>query len=405
MKSAHPPEQKQVNMQIEYNPLEALQNERVFGLFARMLAHRYRTDILHDYYRLPDIPLQFTWWGTPVSPAEKARRELEFLRNRNASSPEEIEDLVQEFWRRLRPQGNHLHDHLKAENSYNEIAIFASDLKLLKPIFYLFPDHPALDIADVGAGKNQLGKAILRSFDEMKEKASYLNWIDNLGGTPLKARKVSVVGTDVTDWRDDQDDNTPGLEYRLQASAEDSPLEDESRDVIVTKWSFHHMKPAQMKRQIQNLFRVLRPGGVVIVIEAFLSGLPALPDETGFADVGEPTFAQRLLEVSRRLEFADIWPEGPWKSECYQISADYLALPLDEQHALLALEDFFGHYVLNQRSHMPFPFSYMPAEELIHEFLSEGFTEQRWNFLLFGFAPIIRRGPPTARFIFQKPSL
>jgi hypothetical protein len=47
----------------------------------------------------------------------------------------------------------------------------------------------------------------------------------------------------------------------------------------------------------------------------------------------------------------------------------------------------------------------MPAEELIHEFLSEGFTEQRWNFLLFGFAPIIRRGPPTARFIFQKPSL
>jgi len=49
MKSAHPPEQKQVNMQIEYNPLEALQNERVFGLFARMLAHRYRTDILHEY--------------------------------------------------------------------------------------------------------------------------------------------------------------------------------------------------------------------------------------------------------------------------------------------------------------------------------------------------------------------
>lgn len=389
---------------VAFNPLVALQNEKLFDLFWRMLAHRYRTDILHDLYRLPDIPLECTWWGKKITPTEKAYKELDFLRKQNTSL-DHLEDVARDFWHHLRPQGNHLHDHLQTEQKYNEIAIWASDIKLIKPLFYLFPGHGPLEIADIGAGKNRLGAAIIKHFEGFKEResASYFNWLENLGG---RARAVSVSGTDVDDWRDDKEtvEGPPGLDFRLQPSATRIPLDDESRDVIVTKWSFHHMRPAQMKRQIQNLYRILRPGGVVIVIEAFLTALDRLPHEQGFPEVAEPTFAQRLLEISRRIEFADIWPEGPWKRDCYKISVDYLGLAREEQHAILSLEDFFGHYVLNQREKMPFPFSYLPAEELIEHFVSAGFVEQRWNFLLFGFAPIIRRGPPTARFLFQKPS-
>src|SRR5687767_14225650 len=210
----------------------------------------------------------------------------------------------------------------------------------------------------------------------MKDKASYFNWLEHLGGgPPSDARKVSVIGTDVSDWHDKTADGILGLKYRLQPSATRIPIEDESRDVVITKWSFHHMKPQQMARQIQNIFRILRPGGIVIVIETFLTGLKALPHEPGYQEVEEPSFAQQLLEISRRIEFADIWPDGPWKKDCCEITVEYLSLPVQEQRALLALEDFFGHYVLNQREYMPFPFSYLPAEELIQEFVHTRFRE------------------------------
>jgi hypothetical protein len=110
-----------------------------------------------------------------------------------------------------------------------------------------------------------------------------------------------------------------------------------------------------------------------------------------------------VLEVSRRFNAQNTWPDGPWKDECVGITKDYLRLPFDEQGQVLALEDYVGHYVLNRRTAMPFPFSYLPAEELINRFTSAGFVERRADFELFGQAPIIRRGPPTARFMFEKP--
>jgi SAM-dependent methyltransferase len=386
---------------IAFNPLEALRDPKLFDLFERMLAHRYRTDILHDLYGLPGISLECTWHGTKITPAAKAHKELDFFRQRMPLL-KDLENLVNEFWKQLGPQGNHLHDHLKAERKYNEIAVWASDIKLIKPLFYLFPGHGPLAIADLGAGKNRLGAAIIEHFEGFKKKgkASYYNWLDNT----VQGRRVKVDGTDVDDWHDRDTDGVRGLAFRLQPSATKTPFKDASRDVVVTKWSFHHMTPSQMEAQVKNLYKILRPGGVVIVIEAFLSGRDRLPPEDGSSE-NEPTFKQRLLEISRRIEFADIWPMGLWKHECREISEDYLALSRDQQRAILSLEDFFGHYVLNRRERMPFPFSYLPAEDLIAQFKSEGFVEERWNFLLFGFAPIIRRGPPTARFIFRKPGV
>lgn len=380
------------------NPFEVLRNDRLADLFTRMLAHRYRTDILIDYYRLPDIKNSFTYWGKPISPLEKALKEIEFIRKR---IDEDIDQICESFWENVLPQGNHLADHLAIENNYNEIALFASDLKLIKPIFYIHPEHQYLDIADIGAGRNKLGKAILDYFNNVQDKASYLNWIGNLQNAQYGSKDVTVIGTDVHDWHEFDDRYGENLIYRLQPTPSRVPIEDNSRDVVVTKWCLHHMTRGQMEKQIQNIFRILRPGGIAIIIEGFLTNLES--PKNSDSEVPNLTYKQMLTEVSRRYEFADIWPDGPWKKDCFGISRDYLDLTCEEQAQILALEDFFGHYVLNKRATMPFPYSYMPAEILIDKFLEAGFVEQPWNFILFGNAPVIRRGPFSARFIFEKP--
>jgi ubiquinone/menaquinone biosynthesis C-methylase UbiE len=394
---------------LPFNPLIALTDENLFDLFLRMLSHRYRTDILIDHYQL-DVPMRMTWWGKKISPEEKARKELEFLRDRVLNH--ELAVIVEDFWMKLRPQGDHLRDHLETEGKYNQIAVQASDLKLIKPLFYLFPHHQALDIADIGAGRNRLGHAIKKQFDDLS--VANLNWRNHLGGNPVDPKDsrqhhlgvshadpkvVRITGVDVTDWTDPAE--SPGVVYHLMPTPTQIDIEDSSQNVVITKWCFHHMTMEQMERQIENIFRILRPGGVVIVIEAFATSRKSLPTQK--PNERESTFSQQLLEVSRRIEFADIWPEGPWKEQCYKISTDYLELSFADQIKILALEDYIGHLVLNRREHMPFTFKYLPAEQIIANFVAHGFEEQRWNFLLFGHAPIIRRGPTSARFMFQKP--
>ncbi len=381
-----------------HNPLDALRDDHLARLFTQMLAHRYRTDILIDYYRLPDVPLTFTFWGKKISPQEKAEREIDFIRNRIDEDPDQV---CEAFWQEILPQGNHLADHLAAEDKYNEIAIYASDLKLIKPLFYLHPEHQYLDIADIGAGRNKLGRAILDYFHNVQDKASYLNWIANLQNAQYGSKDVTVIGTDVHDWHEKDKRYGGSLDYRLQPTPSQVPIEDNSRDVVVTKWCLHHMKRHQMENQIANIYRVLRAGGIAIVIEGFLSHRESPAHADG--DVPHLSYKQMLTEVSRRFEFADIWPDGPWKADCFSISNSYLELPCEEQAKILALEDYFGHYVLNRRNTMPFPYSYIPAELLIEKFENTGFVEQPWNFMLFGNAPVIRRGPFSARFIFEKP--
>ncbi len=380
------------------NPLEILRNDKVSNLFIRMLAHRYRTDILSDYYRLPNIPSYFTYFSKKISPLEKAQREVEFILNR---IDDDLDQVCEEFWKEMLPHGNHLADHIAVEDSYNEIALYASDLKLIKPLFYIHPEHQYLDIADIGAGRNKLGKAILDYFHNVSDKASYLNWIENLQNAQYGSKDVTVIGTDVHDWHEADEKYKDRLDYRIQPTPSQVPIEDNSRDVVVTKWCLHHMTRGQMEKQIVNIFRILRPGGVAIIIEGFLSNHKAPTDSDG--DVPHLTYRQMLTEVSRRFEFADIWPDGPWKKDCFSISNDYLDLSCEEQAEVLALEDYWGHYVLNRRESMPFSYSYMPAELLIEKFTEVGFIEQPWNFTLFGSAPVIRRGPFSARFIFEKP--
>lgn len=384
------------------NPIEVLRDNKIADLFIRMLAHRYRTDILSDYYRLPNIPSYFTYFSRRISPYDKAQREVEFILNR---IDEDLDQICEAFWSEMLPHGNHLADHISVEDKYNEIALYASDLKLIKPLFYIHPEHQYLDIADIGAGRNKLGKAILDYFHNVQDKASYLNWIANLQNAQYGSKNVTVIGTDVHDGREsDNSDNKykTQLDYRLQPTPSQIPIEDNSRDVVVTKWCLHHMTRCQMERQINNIYRILRPAGIAIIIEGFLTAHDAPINNDG--GVPHLSYKQMLTEVSRRFEFADIWPEGPWKQDCFSISSDYLDLSCEEQAKVLALEDFFGHYVLNRRESMrPFPCSYMPAENLIEKFVEAGFIEQPWNFTLFGSAPVIRRGPFSARFIFEKP--
>ena len=105
-------------MNVPWNPLRALGKPQIYDLFLKMVTHRYRTDILIDYYRLSGIPTYFTYFGKKITPLQKAQCELEFLKKRaNKNDPEEV---VEEFWDRIAPKNDHLRDHLQTEDKFNE---------------------------------------------------------------------------------------------------------------------------------------------------------------------------------------------------------------------------------------------------------------------------------------------
>lgn len=379
-----------------FNPLAALQDSTLFDLFRRMLAHRYRADILKEYYKLEKISGLFCWRGKKITPEQKAEHELKFLKSGLSGSLAERENLIQAFWDEYLPNDNDLREHIANENAYNGIAIKASDLKLVKPVFHLFRNYRVLNGGDLGCASQRLSYEIVKRLQNSSNAIGYLDW------NPVGTQKITLAGADIRDIRDKAVIKQGKLKFREMKFPTAMPFEPNSMDFIITKWSLHHMKLEEMRIQISNIFRCLRSGGIAIVIEAFKTSRRSLPPEVDHEEIGEPSFKQRLLQISRCIDYADLWPEGPWNDQCYEITEEYLKLTEERQHAILALEDYFGHYILNKRN-MPFPFSYLSAETLIKEFAKVGFREQRWNFLLFGAAPVIRRGPPTARFIFEKP--
>src|SRR5947209_8310633 len=76
-----------------------------------------------------------------------------------------------------------------------------------------------------------------------------------------RAREVMAIDVDqVETWRDE-----PGLTFRV-ADAEDLPFGDASFDVVHSKDSLHHMDSPE--RALAEYRRVLKPGGVALIVEA-----------------------------------------------------------------------------------------------------------------------------------------
>jgi len=387
------------------NILQVLKKDNVRHILTRMMSHRFRTDILSNYYKFKNITQTISYHGIPVTPNYLAELEISFLL-KYADLP--IDVVSQKFWDAMSPNdnNNHLQDHLEFEDKYSEISALVSDMVIISPVIKLFANRKHLDVVDVGSGKGNLGKMVV-AINEINQSAfkdtSDYAFINKVLHTidVLSSVQINFLNTDVYDWQDKENKlSNSKIKFEIQKNAFDIPAPNVSQDIAITKWCFHHMSKSQMLAQTKNLYRVLKPGGISVVIEGFMTKQHSLPEYVNDTSL---TFKKQLWNTCNQLSYIDIWPEGPWKKECIQISEDYLNLPIEEQHDVLSFEDFFGHHLLNKRSTMPFPFTYIEADELINMFKQEGFTHEAHNFLIIGSAPIIRRGPFSARYIFRKP--
>ena len=318
-----------------------------------------------------------------------AENHIEFLLKR-VKGDKRTDTICREFWETMLPNKvtEHLQDHLTFETQYSEISALVSDLILVIPVFKMFPNREHLDVVDVGSGKGNLGDMIVaineinrNQIGKSYSSSQVYNHINEvMRKTDVFSNvQINFLNTDVYDWRSNGAGNK--VAFRLQKSPFDIPVDDSSQDIAITKWCFHHMERDQMLEQTKNLFRVLKPNGISVVIEAFMTREKSLPEYTGGLST---TFEKQLENSHKQLSFIDIWPEGSWKDDCIDISETYLRLSRDEQHAILSFEDYFGHYVLNQRQTMPFPFTYIEAEELVNMFKEVGFIHEVHNFLMIG---------------------
>jgi ubiquinone/menaquinone biosynthesis C-methylase UbiE len=60
--------------------------------------------------------------------------------------------------------------------------------------------------------------------------------------------------------------NVPQAEY-VEAFAEDMPFADEQFDVVHTSVALHEMEPQQLRQILQEVYRVLKPGGVFTLVD------------------------------------------------------------------------------------------------------------------------------------------
>ncbi|WP_016953548.1 class I SAM-dependent methyltransferase [Anabaena sp. PCC 7108] len=122
--------------------------------------------------------------------------------------------------------------------------------------------------------------------------------------------------------------NVPNATY-VEAFAEDMPFPDNSFDVVHTSAALHEMQPEQLRKIIQQVYRVLKPGGVFTLVdfhpptnpifwpglsvffwlfetetawELLKTDLPGLLREYGF-EVGEPSlYAGGSLQVIQGIQ-------------------------------------------------------------------------------------------------------
>jgi ubiquinone/menaquinone biosynthesis C-methylase UbiE len=138
-------------------------------------------------------------------------------------------------------------------------------------------------VVDVGAADNRLGECLLQSNPQCER----------------------VTGLDIR--RDRALRTSDRLDFALQSSDTDLPLPDASADVLVFRYSLHHMTPSAQQRLLHAARRVLRPGGEILVVEdSFDDRQPPLADNAAtraFGHLGEESkyAALALLDASSCL--------------------------------------------------------------------------------------------------------
>ena len=85
-------------------------------------------------------------------------------------------------------------------------------------------------------------------------------------------RRVTALEVDVTAHQKNlQIDDLPNVKFVL-AGAQQIPLDEESTDIVMMFKSLHHVPVELMGVSLQEIHRVLKPGGLVYISEPVFSG-------------------------------------------------------------------------------------------------------------------------------------
>jgi ubiquinone/menaquinone biosynthesis C-methylase UbiE len=98
----------------------------------------------------------------------------------------------------------------------------------------------------------------------------------------------------------------------LQAAAENLPFEDESFDVVYSVYLFHELPGDVRKKAIQEMARVLAPGGMLVLTDSVQLGDRAAFDATlgGFGDFNEPYYRDYLgVDLGELFENEGLTPD------------------------------------------------------------------------------------------------
>ncbi|MBD2386361.1 class I SAM-dependent methyltransferase [Cylindrospermum sp. FACHB-282] len=102
--------------------------------------------------------------------------------------------------------------------------------------------HSDTQILDVCCGSGQATQVLVK----------YSQNVTGLDASPLSLQRARQ--------------NVPSATY-VEAFAEDMPLADNLFDVVHTSAALHEMQPAQLRKIINEVYRVLKPGGVFTLVD------------------------------------------------------------------------------------------------------------------------------------------
>lgn len=347
--------------------LLALEDPQVRKIFTRILDRMLDTKVMEGHYGFGPTPDAFAFRDGQITRQELVEEIIEYLRN---GSGWNLRDLVGGFWVEFNfpdPRDSEFHtvgpremrDHSRPYDEHKE---WWATLPL---IWQLLPQNGV--VLDVGAGKARLGEEILRYSDK----------------NTLGIRKV--ISTDKHNWVAPGAVFDPRHEYQLQPG--DVPeLPAGTADLAILKWVLHHAPEDEQGRLINRLFSIVKPGGTVVVIEALVGSWSEI--------------RPRLMEA---INNRAVWPQGPWAREDLRLLKSYLQLEPAQQRHVLALEDFYGHLLVSHRVQLAQPAMYMDRAAVVGKFSNAGFVELPDWYLPYGLPPVIRYGPPSVMYVFQRP--
>ncbi len=359
-----------LNPEIAFNPITPLSNDiQVRDVFGSILNQRFNTSILSGYYNLGDECSHFDLPGFGrLSTKDLVKEILDFLIKKNNNNPDPL-NIAKEFWDRFSFRGNEnpiVAVPIELDNilmNYSKKIEKVTDLVMIKDLLkseFL----PNGTIVDFGSGRNKLGAAILDFAD--------LNHVN------IK----HVIGTDITNYGSTIKDKRHRFVQQIDTHI---PIENNTIDLVIIKWAFHHMNHEILKNQISEIARILSTHGRIVVIEALMGNKKEL--YAGF---------------KKEQENEETWPtNGKWFKERDELTKNYLKLNPGQQKSALAMEDYYGNWLEQKFVWMPLPFHYMSSKEISEQFSLKDFQEDYNYRRVFGMAPIIHWGPPTVRFVYR----